>query len=271
MPHTYSMPASWLDRAIRIALIGVGGNGSEMLDALGRMHLSLKAVGHSHGLKVTAYDPDTISESNIVRQRFYPSEIGQSKAVTAVQRMNIYLGTDWDAIPEAIGPDTRSLVSRYDLVIGCVDSVEARNNIANARVEPGWGLPTLYLDLGNGEHTGQVVLGHLMAGHDSVVLPIVHDLFPEIATMEDDDAPSCSAAEALMRQNFGINRTMATMAANLLWNLFTTAGIDHHGYFVNTRGGHIHPIRIDPVLWTSLAGSDLSETFGNMLYKEMET
>ncbi len=41
MSATYSLPAEWLDRSIKIALVGVGGNGSEMLDALGRMHLSL--------------------------------------------------------------------------------------------------------------------------------------------------------------------------------------------------------------------------------------
>ena len=51
---------------------------------------------------MTAFDPDEISESNIVRQRFYPAEIGQNKAVTAIQRMNVYLGTDWDAHPDRV-------------------------------------------------------------------------------------------------------------------------------------------------------------------------
>ena len=259
MSATYSLPAEWLDRSIKIALVGVGGNGSEMLDALGRMHLSLKAVGHPHGLHVTAFDPDEISESNIVRQRFYPAEIGQNKAVTAIQRMNVYLGTDWDAHPDRVEQIGNSIVTHYDLVIGCVDSVSARNTIAGHRDKASW-RTTLYLDLGNGSHTGQVVLGHLGIRDQPFVLPIVQDLFPEIADAEEeDDAPSCSAAESLMRQNFGVNRTMATMAANLLWNLLTTPGIDHHGYFIDTRTGQINPLRIDPALWASLAGRSFDD------------
>lgn len=259
--HTYSMPAKWLDRPIRIALVGVGGNGSEMLDALGRMHLSLKAIGHPEGLAVTALDPDEISESNIVRQRFYPAEIGQNKAETAIQRMNVYLGTNWNAYPCRL-EEVADFAGNFDLVIGCVDSVAGRNTIASYRHMHHWRhwQTALYLDLGNGSHTGQVVLGHLSLGDDTLRLPIVQDLFPEITEDEgDDDAPSCSAAESLMRQNFGINRTMATMASNLLWNLFTTAGIDHHGYFVDTRSGQINPLRIDPALWASLAGHPFDE------------
>lgn len=256
--HTYSMPAEWLDRAIHIALVGVGGNGSEMLDALGRMHLSLKAIGHPEGLQVTAYDPDEISETNIVRQRFYPAEIGQNKAVTAIQRMNVYLGTDWSAYPARFG-ESGCPSCDSDLVIGCVDSVSGRNAIAGYRGHRSWDRQ-LYLDLGNDSHTGQVVLGHLVVGEDPIRLPIVQDLFPEIADeKEEDDAPSCSAAESLMRQNFGVNRTMATMAANLLWNLFTSPGIDHHGYFVDTRSGQINPLRIDPALWASLAGREFDD------------
>ena len=255
---TYSLPAAWVDDTIHVALIGVGGNGSEMLDALGRMQLSLLAMGHPKGLHVEAFDPDTISPSNIVRQRFYPAEIGQNKAVTAIQRMNVYLGTEWDAHPVSVEALGYQLAREYDLVIGCVDSVDARNTIADLRDESH--STQLYLDLGNGAHSGQVVLGHLSIGDgEGLRLPTVQDLFPEITEDEDeDDAPSCSAEESLLRQNFGVNRTMATMAANLLWNLLTQGVIDHHGYFVDTRAGVTSPLRIDPALWASLAGRDLS-------------
>lgn len=256
MAFTFSQPARWLDQPIRILLVGVGGNGSEMLDALARMHLSLKALGHPHGLDVTAIDPDDVSESNIVRQRFYVPEIGQNKALTAVQRHNLYLGLEWDAygVDFQTFLDSGKSVWNYDLVIGCLDSVAGRKAIADQRDYACRDL--LYLDLGNGTHSGQAVLGHLIFNGDTPFsLPIAHDLFPELLTVEDeDDRPSCSAEESLRRQNFGVNRTMATLSANLLWSLFTQPAVDHHGFFMDARHGSVQPLRIDPELWESLSG-----------------
>jgi len=257
--YTFSMPSAWLDRHIDVLLVGVGGNGSEMLDALARLHLSLKAMGHPHGFRLTAIDPDTIAPSNIVRQRFYEPEIGSNKAVTAIQRYNAYLGLDWMGIDTDLNGYLDDYDFNADLVISCVDSVAARNQIDEFRYDNA-DMDVLYLDLGNGAYSGQIVLGHLMFNTDgAIILPTVHQLFPEIlGGTEDDDGPSCSTEESLLRQNFGINRTMATLAANLLWNLTTQASIDHHGYIVNIRSGVVSPIRIDPDVWSSLAGKDMS-------------
>ncbi|RME43489.1 MAG: PRTRC system ThiF family protein [Chloroflexi bacterium] len=262
MRDVYHIPANWLDEAVRVLLVGVGGNGSEMLDALARLHLSLVAMGHPAGLHVTAIDPDTVTEANIVRQRFYPAEIGQNKALTAIQRMNIYFGLDWDAMPVALDADA---LHNTDLVIGCVDNVAARNRIADFR-DCALFQEQLYLDLGNGEHSGQIVLGHLACPDDAPIrLPIVQDLFPEIIEHEEhDEAPSCSAEESLQRQGFGINRTLATHSANLLWHLFTQGHIDHHGYLIDTRAGSVAPLRIDEQLWASLNGHHLDSTIARV-------
>lgn len=62
------------------------------------------------------------------------------------------------------------------------------------------GSGALWIDAGNGEHSGQVILGKLGRWRDSgVPLPTVFDFYPELDGMADDDAPSCGMEEALAR------------------------------------------------------------------------
>ena len=52
----HPLPSSFIDRAVKVALVGCGGNGSQMLTGLARMHLALRAFGHP-GLNVTSMTP----------------------------------------------------------------------------------------------------------------------------------------------------------------------------------------------------------------------
>src|SRR5689334_7068613 len=81
-----------LSGQVNVALAGAGGNGSQMLSGLARLHLALLKLGHPGGLKVTVWDPDLVSESNIGRQLFYPSDIGQPKSFVLVNRYNLAYG-----------------------------------------------------------------------------------------------------------------------------------------------------------------------------------
>jgi molybdopterin-synthase adenylyltransferase len=76
---------------IRILLAGVGGTGSRVLSGLRHIHLALLAFDRP-GLEVIALDPDTVSEANLVRQAFYPADVGRSKAVVLVNRLNLACG-----------------------------------------------------------------------------------------------------------------------------------------------------------------------------------
>ena len=51
---------------INVTLIGAGGNGSQMLSVLARMHISLIQMGHP-GLYVTVFDQDVVERTNIGR------------------------------------------------------------------------------------------------------------------------------------------------------------------------------------------------------------
>jgi sulfur-carrier protein adenylyltransferase/sulfurtransferase len=61
--------------------------------------------------------------------------------------------------------------------------------------------------------------------------------------------PSCSAAEALERQEPFVNTTLANHALSLLAQLFRYGKIAHHGGFVNLSTGTATALRIDPLLW----------------------
>lgn len=242
-----------LAEPVEIALVGCGGNGSQMLSGLARLDRALRALNHP-GLDVVAFDPDEVSEANIGRQLFSPSDVGRNKAVVLVHRVNIFFGLTWRAVPAAFSLRTRE--GAADIVISCVDSRRARKAIA-ADLDGRHGVK-YWMDLGNRAADGQVVLGipAWNAEHRAYPqrLPTVAELFPEIADtrIADDDAPSCSLAEALERQHLFINQAVVTPALQLLWQLFRYGRTDWHGAFVNLESGRTVPLPVDPEAWARL-------------------
>lgn len=247
-----------LTSQVDIALVGVGGNGSQMLTGLARLNHAITALGHP-GLSVTAYDDDQVSASNVGRQLFSRADVGLNKAVVLVHRVNTFFGADWQAVPQRFGQGLMSKSSAH-IVISCVDSKSARRDIADTiRHQQDYQRPHYWLDLGNREADGQVVLGEPRSENHSGEgqrLPTVIELFPEIADTgtPEDNTPSCSLAEALERQELFINQAVATSALQLLWQLFRFGKIDWHGAFVNLKTGHVRPLMVDPDGWERIRG-----------------
>lgn len=50
-----------MTRAIRVLVIGCGGTGSEMVDALCRLHFAMRHLGHPAGLNLTIQDHDHVT------------------------------------------------------------------------------------------------------------------------------------------------------------------------------------------------------------------
>src|ERR1051326_1516143 len=145
-----------LRRAVRVLVIGCGGSGSAIASGLPYLHQAMLVAGHPGGLHVTIMDGDLISPSNCVRQPFCSSEIGLSKAVVMVSRLNLFWGLDWTAVPENLTSNTN--ISNFDIVIGCVDTRGARQLI-HTKVAGSRSRVAYWLDLGNAADTGQFVLG----------------------------------------------------------------------------------------------------------------
>lgn len=252
------LPERWAERPIEVVLAGVGGSGSEMLDGLVRLHMALRKLGHP-GVMVTAFDPDEVSSSNIGRQRFYPGDEGQNKALLAINRVNLFNGLDWDARPVAMAPAVFERgAGQIDLVITCVDKASVRAELGK-KAFCHYGAEVFWLDMGNDERTGQCVMGHLQGGRQTGWLPNVYDLYPELDGMDDSDKPSCSFEEAIASQDLMINRVVADVATDLLWQWVRHGVIRHHGAFVEVAPMQVRPLPIDPTVWASMGWTNNQE------------
>lgn len=235
----------------RVVVVGAGGTGSVLIPRLMQLHHAMIALGHPGGLHVTVYDPDTVSESNIGRQGFFPCDVGQNKAMLLINRLNMAWNTNWEGIPQRLNKSDRI---RADIIIGCVDTRKSRQAILGCVQNS----CCYYIDAGNGENHGQVVIGEI--GSEATMkrpdrLPTMADLFPEmvnVALDATDDKPSCSVAESLQKQSLVINTAMATEIFNLLWTLFRTGTLKYSGRFVNLQSGLSTPIRLDTDVWARM-------------------
>ena len=250
----HSLSPDLLRRPVRVLVVGCGGNGSAVTAGLPYLHQAMLVHGHRGGLDVTLMDGDVVSVTNCVRQPFSQAEIGHSKAVVLVSRVNLFWGLNWHAVPEHFGAGVN--VDRIDILIGCVDSRAARRIIAE-KVTGRRSNVSYWLDLGNHSTGGQFVLGqpwNWQNKRSATRLRTVAELFPELIepSLDNDGQPSCSAIEALERQEPFVNATLANHALALLARLFRHGSITHHGAFVNVAGSRVQPLAADPSTWRGL-------------------
>ncbi len=243
-----------LRHKVRVLVVGCGGNGSAIAAGLPYLHQALLAYGRPEGIHVTLLDPDVISPTNCVRQPFSQSEIGLYKSVVLANRLNLFWGLDWQGVPERL--DTNRRLDGVDIVIGCVDTRKARAAIAKCAEE--WSEVDYWLDLGNNADSGQFVLGEPLNRKNRrhrLRLRTVSELFPEViqSDLDGDGLPSCSATEALDRQEPFVNPTLANHALALLARLFRYGTISYHGGFVGLSSlAGAQALRIDPRYWQRL-------------------
>ncbi|MCT2561840.1 PRTRC system ThiF family protein [Chryseobacterium herbae] len=246
---------------IEINLIGAGGTGSKVLTALMEMNHSLNELGHA-GLFVRLWDDDIITQANLGRQRFADCETGLYKSVALINRVNRFSGTNWKAetakfekTPLGQLPENASAT----IFISCVDNVKSRFEIAGMLSELNNGRfyhnkPKYWLDFGNSQHTGQVILSTAQKirqpdseKYETVAnMPSVTEEFGELlrASETEDHTPSCSLAEALQKQDLFINATLVQMGSSLLWSLFRNGLTENRGFFLNLKDFRSQPIKV---------------------------
>ena len=145
-----------------------------------------------------------------------------------------------------------------DILIGCVDSRAARN--AMTRTQTFWNC-FYWLDLGNNADSGQFLLGQPESARNkslSVRLPTAAEVFPELVDAKldrKDTLRSCSAVEALERQQPFVNQTLAYQALAMLARLFRYGRLSYHGGFVNLRNGRTTPLPVDPRIWARMGAA----------------
>ncbi|SFT05281.1 PRTRC system ThiF family protein [Sphingobacterium wenxiniae] len=246
---------------IEVNLIGAGGTGSKVLTALMEMSHSLTELGHA-GLQVRLWDDDIITEANLGRQRFAPSETGMYKSVALINRVNRFMGTNWKAETKKFERNDLGGLpenTKATIYITCVDNVQTRFDVTemlktmnirrNHRDEAKY-----WIDFGNSRDTGQVILSTIgtikqpdSEKYETVAsLPMVTDEFGELLKQSEqtDNTPSCSLAEALEKQDLYINTTLAQMGCSLLWNMFRFGMTENRGFFLNLKNFQSQPLKI---------------------------
>ena len=243
-------------RPVRVLIVGAGGSGSSIAMHLPHLDQAMRVWGHTSGLDVAMMDADTVSGTNCVRQPFSASDIGLNKATVLINRINMFWGTKWTAIPHrfharSFGQDREEVP---DVLIACVDSREARKAIEESFTRA-LSHTCYWLDLGNNSASGQYVLGQPLNGRNrrkTERLRTISELYPEIVDIDagEDPLPSCSAVEALDRQEPFINQTLALSALAMLGQLFRYGKLTYHGGFFNARTGQMSALPVDPKLWS---------------------
>jgi PRTRC genetic system ThiF family protein len=246
-----------LQNPVKVVVVGCGGTGSVMAGWLPFLHKTLLALGHPRGLRVTLMDGDVVSETNCVRQAFSIADVGRNKAGVIVERTNLYFGTRWEATERFVSEGD---ALHADFVIGCVDTRLARKVLAQACER---GDVRYWLDCGNNDYDGQFVLGEpngrrwsdrrgqpwtaveQRAELGRNRLPTVAEIYPStVDATIPEDAPACSAVEALTRQGAFVNQVIASHACVLLGRLFRFGEISHHGEVVNLATGRAFPLPV---------------------------
>ena len=254
-PGEHLIPASLLQKKVRVTVVGCGGTGTAIGAGLPHVHQAMRALGHPYGLHVTFVDGDRISEVNCVRQPFSVSEVGLYKATVLATRINLFWGLGWKGVPEFLDETWND---QTDILIGCVDSRKARSAIVRSAAH--WNC-RYWLDLGNNADSGQFILGepnNHRSNNYPMRLPTVADLFPEIVNPrldKEDKLPSCSAIESLQRQEPFINQTLASHALAMLTRLFRYGRLSYHGGFVNIASGRTSALPVDPAVWQRIMTS----------------
>lgn len=247
---------------ITVNLIGAGGTGSQVLTALARINHALNELDHA-GLDLRLWDDDTVATANLGRQLFAECELGMYKSVALINRINRFFGTNWKAENRKFEKDIQENIPKQasaTITISCVDSVKARFDIAEILSELKENgryyshTPIYWLDFGNSQHTGQVILSTVGALRQPKSerfttvgnLPFVTEEYGDLLTQSEqsDDTPSCSLADALEKQDLFINSTLAQMGCSLIWNLFRNGMTDTRGFFLNLKDFRTQPIKV---------------------------
>lgn len=250
--HTVAFQVS-SDEVINVLLIGAGGNGAEMFDALVRIHLALTDAFDLPGLNLIVMDDDTVAPHNLIRQRYYPHEIGSHKSVVLCHRVNMTFGTTFQGLPRRFKASDCELVQWADIVITAVDTLSARRAVYEA-IKASHHKRGYWLDMGVDKAQGQVILGGKSDNSITDRLPNVIAHYPEVLTSpERHNEPSCSAAESIARQDLFVNQSAALIAGQLLWQTIRTGQINRNGGVFDLTQGQVSGISLLPPLKARVA------------------
>ena len=212
-------------RPVKVIMLGAGGTGGHIAPHLYRLLYAL-----DRPVRFIICDGDIVEQKNLVRQNFAPADLGENKAKVLAERYASVFGMETEYVPEFIENEERlrRLLQPYSwqvgneylreqvILIGAVDNNRSRQ-LCDAifyQMEE-----LIYIDSGNGEHTGQVVCG-IRSGGRTLYRPI-GKVYPDVLKEKDKFPTELSCAEASLAapQSIAANITAATAVVDMIYNI----------------------------------------------------
>ena len=217
-----------MERPVKIVMLGAGGTGGHIAPHLYRLLYSL-----DRPVRFIICDGDVVEKKNLVRQNFIPADLGENKAKVLAERYSTVFGMETEYVPDYIesedrlkklitpmewrsGPFSERPVWDQVILIGAVDNNRSRQLCHKVFYEA---RDLVYIDSGNGKHTGQVVCG-IRSGGRTFYRP-VGKVYPDVLEHTDKFPTELSCAEASLSspQSITANVTAATVVVDMIYNI----------------------------------------------------
>lgn len=213
---------------VKIVVIGAGGTGGYVIPHLYRIGYAM-----NRNVRIIVCDGDIVEEKNLIRQNFVAQDIGRNKAQVQAERYSAAFGIECEYRPDFIEnedelmklttpdfyyrpygpspPETQRVI-----LLGCVDNNKSRQLCHKVFYKQ---KDLVYIDSGNGEHTGQVVCG--VRQKNRTTYKPVCSLYPDMLKEEDKFPSELSCAERTVSapQSVTANLTAATAMVSFLYDL----------------------------------------------------
>lgn len=236
----------------RFVIVGLGGTGGYVFYYLSRLVASLP---NRDSFQIVLADGDVIEKKNLVRQNFVTADVGRSKVQVLSERYGEVYGInipyyhgyveDKGTLEKLLFNDIIGFFPSISVLVGCVDNNRSRQ-LFHEVFDEAEERPLVYLDSGNDEWSGQVILGARGLKHP--VLPPVGCYYPDILEDENTLFPSeesCQQRAVSSPQNIATNILAGTLAFGLLNQLFAGDGITAYGVTFNARTGQTRALYLD--------------------------
>ena len=249
--NMYNLDNSFNNGPFSITVVGCGGTGGFAADGLCRTL--------PPGINLILVDHDRVEERNLLRQNFTREELGQFKSEALAKRLARRYGrpVGYSTLPVAMVD-----VRLPGLVIGCVDNGLARRDIAK-RVKSGlcppYGYISWWLDAGNGDNYGQVVIGNTDGRLLGTFVPekgVCHTLplptiqIPELLAQAPTDR---SCADVAQEQGPTINQAMAALVVEVSRRIITGT-CPWMQLYLDMEAGTLTPVLATPELVEKITG-----------------
>ena len=249
-----------------ITVVGCGGTGGFVAEGLCRLFQGREAT-------IVLVDHDRVEPHNLLRQNFYPEDVGRFKSQALADRLakafRRPVGYSVYAFREE---DSRSDGGRYpglphygnSLIIGCADNAAARRAMAECLP----GDPRRWLiDAGNDTNWGQVLVGNVaepvtlheppFTGETCHLAPAPTLQRPDLLTAVSTRPPDvdCAAALDLTDQDPTINQMMASLVLQVVRRM-AAGSCPFMGLYLDMEQGTVTPRYVTPEALARIVGPD---------------